>query len=232
MRVAVIGASGRSGAAAVARAQAAGHEVVSVVRTAASAPPRTTVKIADARDVAALTDAIDGVDAVISCLGHSRDNSAANSAANTAANSAANTPKSAHSAPADRSVLHDGAVALLAAMSAAGVTRLVAVSAAGAYVQGDDPLSRFVAKPIVARLFGEVFPDTRAMEDVIRASDAQWTLLRPSRLVAGSSRTTYRFGVDRAVWWHYNTTFDTVGRAAVDALDNPTWIDHAVFITE
>jgi uncharacterized protein YbjT (DUF2867 family) len=220
MRVAVIGASGRSGAAAVARAQAAGHEVVSVVRRVASAPPRTTVRIADARDVSALTDAIGGVDAVISCLGHSRDNSAANSA------------KSANSAPADRSVLHDGAVALLTAMGAAGVTRLVAVSAAGAYAQGDDPLSRFVAKPIVARLFGEVFPDTRAMEDVIRASDAQWTLFRPSRLVAGSSRTTYRFGVDRSVWWHYNTTFDTVGRAAVDALGNSAWINHAVFITE
>lgn len=210
MRVAVVGASGRSGAATVARAQAAGHEVVSVVRTAASAPTGTSFRIADARDVAALTDAIHGVDAVISCLGHVRDKEAV----------------------ADLAVLHDGAVALLTAMATAHVSRLVAVSAAGAYIQGDDPLSRFIAKPIVARLFGAVFPDTRAMEGAIRASGTQWTILRPSRLIAGTSRPTYRSGVDHAVWWHYSTTFDTVGRAAVDALANQAWIDHAVFITE
>jgi hypothetical protein len=34
------------------------------------------------------------------------------------------------------------------------------------------------------------------------------------------------------VWWHYNTTFDTVGRAAVDAISKPGWAGHAVFITE
>jgi putative NADH-flavin reductase len=210
MRVAVIGASGRSGTAAVARARAAGHDVVSVVRTASSAPAGTTVKLADARDSAALAAAIDGTDAVISCLGHGRGNPP----------------------DADHSVLHDGAVALLSAMATARVSRLVAVSAAGAYVQGDDPLSRFIAKPIVARLFGGVFPDTRAMEDAIRASGTQWTILRPSRLIPGTSRPTYRSGADRAVWWHYSTTFDTVGRAAVDALSNPASIGHAIFITE
>jgi uncharacterized protein YbjT (DUF2867 family) len=168
------------------------------------------VKIADARDIPALTGAIRGTDAVISCLGHTRDKAAAR----------------------DSTLLHDGAVALVAAMDAADVNRLVAVSAAGAYVQGDDPLSRFIAKPLVARLFGGVFPDTRRMEEVIRASKTSWTILRPSRLVDGGGKLNYRAGVDRAVWWHYNTTFDTVGRAAVDALTNPAWINHAVFITE
>ena len=36
---------------------------------------------------------------------------------------------------------------------------------------------------------------------------------------------------DQAVWWHSNTRFDTVGRAAIDALARPDWIGHAVFIT-
>jgi putative NADH-flavin reductase len=210
MRIAVLGASGRSGAAAAARATAAGHDVVSVVRSAASAPAGTTVRLADARDIVALTAAISGVDAVISCLGHARTKST----------------------EVDRAVLHDGAVAILSAMKSAQVSRLVAVSAAGAYVQGDDPLSRFIAKPIIARALGAGFADTRAMEHVIRASVAKWTILRPSRLISGTSKSTYRVGVERAVWWHYNTTFDTVGRAAVDALANPAWIDRAVFITE
>jgi uncharacterized protein YbjT (DUF2867 family) len=210
MRIAVIGASGRTGQATIARALAAGHEVAAVARTAGTAPAGTTERIADARDVPSLTKAIAGADAVISCLGHTRNAATGE----------------------DTTLLHDGAAALVKAMSAAKVTRLVAVSAAGAYVAGDDPLSRFIAKPLVARLFGGVFPDTRAMEAVIRASDTRWTILRPSRLVAGTSRSSYRSGIDRAVWWHYNTTFDTVGRAAVDSLANEAWVHHAVFITE
>jgi putative NADH-flavin reductase len=207
MRVAVIGASGRTGRTTVARALAAGHDVVAVVRCEASAPAGTTVRVADARDVAALTAALAGCDAVVSCLGHV-------------------------AGADDPTLLQDGAAALLSAMSSAGVERLVMVSAAGAYVEGDDPLSRYLAKPLVARLFGGAFADTREMENTIRATSTGWTILRPSRLIAGNSSPSYRSGIDRAVRWHYSTTFDTVGRAAIDALTTPAWIDHAVFITE
>lgn len=154
MRIAIIGASGRSGKAAVAHALGAGHEVIAVVRMAASAPAGTTVRVADARDVAA-----------------------------------------------------------------------------GAYVAGDDPISRFIAKPIVARAF-KATADTRVMETVIRASDTKWTLLRPSRLIPGDGNASYRRKIDKAIWWHYATKFDTVGRAAVDALTTPAWVGHAIFFTE
>jgi hypothetical protein len=50
--------------------------------------------------------------------------------------------------------------------------------------------------------------------------------------VHGDGRPNYRRRIDQAVWWHYNTRFDTVGRAAVDALTNADWIGHALFITE
>jgi putative NADH-flavin reductase len=207
MRVAIVGASGRTGRATVARALGAGHETVAIVRDAATAPPGAVTKIADARDVDDLTAALAGADAVVSCLGHVAGSD-------------------------DRTILHDGAAALVAAMQAAGVPSLVAVSAAGAFVQGDDPLSRYVAKPLVARLFGEAFADTREMERVIRDSPVQWTILRPSRLVAGTSTGPYRAAVDTAVRWHYNTKFDTVARAALEALATPSWVGHAVFLTE
>ena len=206
MRVAVIGASGRTGRSTVAHALAAGDAVVAVVRDATRAPDGAIVRVADARDGAALAAALTGCDAVVSCLGH--------------------VPGAD-----DSTILRDGAEVLLEAMATAKVSRLVAISAAGAYVQGDDPLSRYLAKPIVARVFGGAFEDTRAMESLIRASNTRWTLLRPSRLIPGETPKPYRAGIDRAVWWHYNTRFDTVGRAAVDALSTPAWVDHAVFIT-
>lgn len=207
MRVAVIGASGRTGRVTAAHAIAAGDQVVSVVRTPARAPTGTAVAQAEARDVAALTAAISDVDAVVSCIGHAAGEE-------------------------DPTLLRDGAAALTAAMDAAGVKRLVAVSAAAPYIAGDDPLSRFVAKPLLERMLKANNVDTRAMEEVVRASSTDWTLLRPSRLVAGESRSNYRRRLDQAVWWHYNTRFDTVGRAAVDALTTADWIGHALFITE
>jgi putative NADH-flavin reductase len=207
MRVAVIGASGRTGRATVKHALAAGLDVVSVVRNPSSAPAGTTVAQADARDRGALAAGVKGADAVVSCLGHVASDQ-------------------------DPTVLQDGATALVAAMASVEVSRLVAVSAAGAFVAGDDPLSRFVAKPILDRVLRANNEDTRAMETVIHASDTSWTLLRPSRLIAGDGRVGYRCRLDVSVWWHYNTTFDTVGRAAVDAVSKPDWAGHAVFITE
>jgi putative NADH-flavin reductase len=186
---------------------AAGLDVVSVVRNPSSAPEGTTVAQADARDHEALAAGVKGTDVVVSCLGHVASDQ-------------------------DPTVLQDGATALVAAMASVGVSRLVAVSAAGAFVAGDDPLSRFVAKPILDRVLRANNEDTRAMEAVIRASDTAWTLLRPSRLIAGDGRVGYRCRLDASVWWHYNTTFDTVGRAAVDAISKPDWAGHAVFITE
>ena len=207
MKIAVIGASGRCGRRTVTHALAAGHEVISVVRTPTSAPEGTQVAQADARDTDALTRAITGTDAVVSTLGHVEGDN-------------------------DLTLLQDGATALVTAMRSAAVDRLVSISAAAAYVAGDDPLSRLVAKPILERVLKDNNVDTRAMEEVITASDLTWTTLRPGRLIDGDSRAHYRSRVDRSVWWHYSTRFDTVGRAAVDALERPEWERHTVFITE
>jgi putative NADH-flavin reductase len=207
MRVAVVGASGRTGQATVTHALRVGHEVVSVVRNPAKAPKGTAVAQAEARDIAALASAITGADAVVSCLGRV-------------------------TADHDLTLLRDGAAALIAAQAQAGVKRLIVISAAAAYVANDDPLSRFIAKPLAARILKANNIDTRAMEDIIRSSSTSWTILRPSRLVPGEGAPDYRRRIDQAVWWHYNTRFDTVGRAAIDALSHPGWIGHALFITE
>src|SRR2546429_17705 len=131
MRIAVIGATGGIGTEVTRQALAAGHEVVAPVRR----PDRMTVsgtglsvERADVLDTDQLLPLLKETDAVVSALGQR---------------------------PGDRAgIVAGGARAVVPAMRAAGVSRLLVVSAEGAFTNPTDgPLVRFVLKPIVARVF-------------------------------------------------------------------------------
>ncbi len=76
-------------------------------------------------------------------------------------------------------VIRDWITSCLAAMGTAGVDRVVAVSASGLAIDGDDPLTRYLAKPILQRVLRATFTDMRGMEQVLRASGAAGTVIRP-----------------------------------------------------
>lgn len=205
MKIAVVGASGRTGRELVHVAAAAGHEVVAVVRD----PARLTaspgeVRVADASDVAALTGAFDGVDAVASCLGPVPG-------------------ESAH-------VLRDGITSVLAAMDGAGVRRLVAISASGWLVDGDDPLSRYVAKPILKRALAEANADLEAMEQVIRVSAVDWTIMRPPRLQDRPGTGRYKSRRDGNVRWAWTIARPDLALAMLDALTDRTAVGQAISV--
>jgi uncharacterized protein YbjT (DUF2867 family) len=205
MKIAVVGASGRTGRALVRAAAAAGHEVVAVVRDPARlTDPPGEVRVADASDVAALTTAFDGVDAVASCLG----------------------PVPGES----EHVLRDGITAVLAAMDGAGVRRLVAISASGWLIDGDDPLSRYVAKPILMRALAKVNVDLEAMEQVIRASDVDWTIMRPPRLQDRPGTGSYKARRDGNVRWAWTITRSDLALAMLDALTDRTAVGQAISV--
>ena len=72
MKIALIGASGRTGRIVVTDALARGHQVVAVTRADGASEPDDDKLInarADARDVDALKRALVGADAVVSALG-------------------------------------------------------------------------------------------------------------------------------------------------------------------
>jgi putative NADH-flavin reductase len=207
MRIALLGASGRTGTVVATRALDEGYEVVAVVRSAARSPRGTIAAVADALDARALSTAFAGVDAIVSCLGHIKGQG-------------------------DGKLLASSATAILEAMSISGVHRLVVVSASGAFTGGDDPLTRFIAKPLLNRILRENMDDTRAMEAVLRDGDAEWTALRPSQLVDKSGKATYRTRVDLSLPWGFQTSYNTVARAALDALTQPDWVRHAVSIAD
>lgn len=161
MRVAVLGATGRTGRAVVEELRRRGHDVTVLVRDAARAPAGTRVVVGDVRDGAALAQVVEGADAVVSALGPTKGE--------------------VH--------LHATvAPALVAAMQAAGVRRVVGVSGAGVDAPGDRkrPRDRAISA-VMGVVTRAMVADKRAELDVLAASDLDWTLVRPPRLGDGPS---------------------------------------------
>lgn len=111
--------------------------------------------------------------------------------------------------PHDRGVLARAAETTVATMRRAGVTRYLGISAAPVatvpsparpnppkHDPGDDFIARHVMMPIIKRIFAEGYADSSLMEDVIRASDLDWTLVRPPRLMDNPATGAYRTSID------------------------------------
>lgn len=173
MRIAVFGANGPTGRHLTGQALAAGHEVVAVTRRPGSLParPGLTEAVADATDPAAVDAAVEGTDAILSALGarFSKDTVSLYSAS---------------------------ATAITDAMARHGVKRLLAISSSIADPGWRPTGAHFfnhVLDPLVNRRLGRTLhEDMRRMEDVIRATGLDWTLVRPSGLFEHPVVTDYR----------------------------------------
>ncbi|GAB3669172.1 SDR family oxidoreductase [Actinocorallia lasiicapitis] len=171
--ITIFGASGRIGGQVVRQGLEAGHEITAVVRgeLAHAAHPRLTVVRADVMDPAAITAAVAGAQAVISALG----------------------PPNGR----PTTVLSDGVRSIMTAMEKSGTSRLLVVSADGAFPSpADGPLMRTVLRPLLQRILRNVFTDTRAMEELVRASSLDWTIVRPPRLTNAPLTRAYRLAAD------------------------------------
>ena len=177
MKLTVFGASGGTGTQVVRQALDAGHQVTAVVRDrgrlAVADQPGLDVALADVMRPAAIEGAVAGRDAVISALGHSRR---------------PHERKAAAAVP----VCTDSARSITTAMRATGTGRLVVVSASGPFTEGDGPVMRYLAKPITQRVLRDPFADLVGMEEVVRGSGLDWTILRPPRLTDKPLTARYR----------------------------------------
>ena len=177
MKITLFGASGATGRQIIDQACGAGHDVTAVVRDPSRIPdvhPGLTVVQANVMDPVEIAPVIAGHDAVVSTLG-SRDGRA------------------------PTTICADGASSIVQAMKAAGVRRLVSVSASGMFTDGDDLFTRLVAKRILGAVLKHPFADMRRMEEVVRASGLDWTIVRPPMLTDGRRTGSYRSAVDRNV---------------------------------
>jgi putative NADH-flavin reductase len=163
MKVAMLGATGRTGRLVVDELTARGHDVVALVRdpAAANLPGAVQLVAGDVRDPAALRDVVAGADAVLSALGPRKG---------------------------DRTLHREFAPLLVTAMKECGVRRFVGVSGAGIDVPGDRKRLRDrVISTLIQRLGGDAARDKGLEYETWRDSDHDWTLVRPPRLAEGAA---------------------------------------------
>jgi putative NADH-flavin reductase len=185
MAVAVLGATGATGRHVVSAALQRGHRVVAPVRRAGTFAPREgldEVTWLDVTDVSTLTRALRGANVVISALG------------------------GADKGPT--TVCTDGIRTAVTAMKAAGVARLIAVSAHGVLETHDKSLYSLAAWTNVA----DRMRDKETMEPLITASGLNWTIVRPPKLSNHDEIGKYRAGTDLPI-----RLWSSIGRADLAA---------------
>lgn len=162
MRIAVLGATGRTGQLVVAELLRRGHELTVLVRNPeklGAAAGAVRVVTGSSTDSEALASLLDGAQAVVSALG----------------------PTSR-----DSTVMSDTARVLLPAMEQRGIRRYVGVSGTGVDMEGDlkGRKDRLISS-MIRRVGGPMATDKAQEYRILLASDLDWTLARPPRLVDG-----------------------------------------------
>ena len=193
MKLTIFAATGGIGRQLVEQALAAGHKVTAVVRNPNKLSNKVRVVTADlaAPDQAAIKSAIEGADAVLSGLG----------------------PRPL----SETGIASAGTRAIIQAMQETNVRRIVVVSAAPIgtvpspgrpkppkHDPGDGFFMRSLLNPLIKAALRKHFADLALMEDVLRDSGLDWTVVRPPRLtdkpVTGSYRTAYGQNLRRGLF--------------------------------
>ena len=219
MKLTIFAATGGVGRQLLEQAVDAGHDVTAVVRNPGrlSRPVRAVTADMTAADPAAVEAAVAGADAVLSGLG----------------------PRS----KADAGVAARGTQAIVTAMQATAVRRIVAVSAAPVgtvatfrrphppkHDPGDGFFMRHLLSHVASATLGPVFADLAQMEDILADSGLDWTVVRPPRLTGKPATGRYRTAYGQNLRGGLSVPRADVAHYMLSALGQPDTIKQAIGI--
>jgi uncharacterized protein YbjT (DUF2867 family) len=208
MKITVFGATGGIGRHVVRQALDAGHKVTAVVRDPTrldlSHPALVVATVPGLTDPEVLRPVVEGSDAAVSGVG----------------------PRG----PKDGPVATNTTRGILRALEAGGLRRFVAVSAVpvGPVPEGESFLNRRIVLPLISTLLRDLYADLAAMEDEIRRSTTEWTIVRPPRLVDKPLTGTYRKSIGGNVPRGYAISRANVAHAMLAALGDPATLRQAI----
>ena len=201
MKLLILGATGHTGRELVDLALARGHWVTAYVRSPRKldrSEPRLLVKQGDVLEVDRLTEALLGQDAVVSALG-----------------------LPAKQALRPSSFMAESMASTVAAMKRAEVQRLAVMSAAVLF-----PM-RGLFYAFFRWLLQHHARDLSAMESLLRATDLDWTIVRPPRLVNGPA-VAPRIAVAGLPLRGRLISFRSVAAFMLDCLERAEHVHHVV----
>jgi putative NADH-flavin reductase len=211
MQIALFGASGGTGRLLTRQALDAGHAVVAVTRNPTQFPvvhPRLTVAEADVHDRSAVASAVAGADAVLSTLG----------------------------VPFTRqpiTLYSEGIAGIVAGMERHGVKRVVVVSSAATdprpHAEGGVILNKVIQPLVTATIGKTTYADMRRMEALLRATNLDWTVIRPAGLFDAEEVSGYRLEEDHADGVF--TSRADLAASMLAQLETPEWVHRTVAVT-
>lgn len=207
-KILILGATGPTGRHIVSQALARGYDVTVLVRSPEKAKDLTGAKlvVGDARDEKALRQAVKGRDAVISALG---------------------TPASPFR---EVTLLSTATRALVSAMKAEYVSRLVTITGMGA----GDSKGRggfLFDKLIFPLLLRKVYADKNRQEAIIKGSDLDWTIVRPSVLNNKPRRDTIQTLTNLSQFRGGSISRENVATFVLDQVTTDLWLRKSLLIT-
>ncbi|WP_018352326.1 NAD(P)-dependent oxidoreductase [Longispora albida] len=214
MRLTIVAATGGIGRHLVEQAVAAGHEVTAVARRPRDLPDgvRAVAADLDRPDAGVLAAAVRDSDAVLSGLG----------------------PRNPR---ADAGITSRGTRAIVQAMLAEDVRRIVVVSAAPVgpvpvpgqvepprHDPGDGFLMRYLGTPLTRALFGPHYADLAVTEQLLRDSGLDWTVSRPPKLTDRPVTGRYRTALNRNIRGGFSVPRADVAHHMLAMLNQPDTI--------
>src|SRR5262245_54197165 len=220
MKLTIFAATGGIGREILDQALLAGHDITAVVRNPDKLSARKIrVVAADLRgpDPATLDSAVRGAEAVLSGLG----------------------PRSLSEA----GVASQGTRAMVQAMKVAKVHRIVVVSAAPIgtvpspgrpnppkHDAGDGFFMRNLLGPLTKTILKRHYADLAPLDDIVRESRLDWTIVRPPRLTNKLLTGTYRTAYGRNLPRGLTISRANVGHLMLRVLDEPESINQVIGI--
>ncbi|MBB4388619.1 uncharacterized protein YbjT (DUF2867 family) [Rhizobium leguminosarum] len=207
-KILVLGATGPTGRHIVSQALARGYDVTILVRSPEKAADMKGAKIVvgDARDETMLRQAVNGRDAVISALG---------------------TPASLFR---DITLLSTATRALVSAMKAEHVSRLVTITGMGAGDSAGHGGFLF-DKLIFPLLLRKVYADKDRQEAIINGSDLDWTIVRPSVLNNKARHNTIQTLTDLNQFRGGSISRENVASFVLDQVTTDRWLHKSPLIS-
>jgi putative NADH-flavin reductase len=210
MKLAILGATGKTGIEAVKQALDLGHHVNALVRTPSKLTithPNLTVIQGDAMNSADVQKTLQGVDAVINALGHVKGS-----------------PDNLQTVVIEH---------VINAMKANNVKRLVTLSGGGVRFPGDKPkFIDHVFKFLLSVMSPKVLADGERHIEILKKSNVEWVVVRGPRLTDNAHTGRYKVGMIGDEGMSTQCSRANVADFMLKCVSDNKWVGKGPFISE